>query len=335
MVSNDQLIQERLYKYTLYYKLIFGVYFNISFFSLSSSFAKYNKEQLFPLRSVADNNVPTLVSEWGELPSSMGLGANVYYSPRLKKTFRFDHLRREPSDWKPLPPHSPELLSALGINERAERLRGALEAAAIDYVTLHYCKQGSVEVFARSPQLPPVNHEAAGGASVAFAICIENHLFQQKNFWYAILQLASSPSPPLPFPPPQCLVARMHRNGSWRSLWVLYATPESGAGASVRLEGRMRVQVHYYEEGNVQLYTPKECSLNLTYNVRVCLSLSLSLAVLCCLELLCCCGFVCRENGHCCWRALLLSLLVCSLLSAFYHTMIASSPDRIPILKRV
>jgi capping protein alpha len=215
LISNDQLIQERLY----------------------NSFAKYNKEQLFPVRSVADNNVPTLVSEWGELPSSLGLGPNVYYSPRLKKSFRFEHLRRESSDWKPLP-QSPELLSALGINERAERLRGALEAAAIDYVTLHYCKQGSVEVFARSPQLPPVNHEAAGGASVAFAICIENHLFQQKNFW----------------------------NGSWRSLWVLYATPDAGAGASVRLEGRMRVQVHYYEEGNVQLYTPKECSLNLTYH---------------------------------------------------------------------
>ena len=40
------------------------------------------------------------------------------------------------------------------------------------------------------------------------------------------------------------------RNGRWRSLWNYDV-------ASHTLSGTMRVQVHYYEDGNVQLNTDK------------------------------------------------------------------------------
>lgn len=55
-----------------------------------------------------------------------------------------------------------------------------------------------------------------------FYICITSTRFNPSNFW----------------------------NGRWRSVWTVPA--KSG---SVQIEGRIRLQVHYYEDGNVQLQT--------------------------------------------------------------------------------
>ena len=44
-----------------------------------------------------------------------------------------------------------------------------------------------------------------------------------------------------------------YRNGRWRSLYIL--DPSSGA-----LEGSLKVDVHYYEDGNVRLLTNKPVS---------------------------------------------------------------------------
>lgn len=59
------------------------------------------------------------------------------------------------------------------------------------------------------------------------AIAIESHLFQAKNFW----------------------------NGRWRSQWEIPSL-EKGSGLT-ELNGIARVNVHYYEDGNVQLSTKK------------------------------------------------------------------------------
>jgi capping protein alpha len=47
--------------------------------------------------------------------------------------------------------------------------------------------------------------------------------------------------------------ANVPRNGRWRSLYIL--DPSSGA-----LEGSLKVDVHYYEDGNVRLLTNKPVS---------------------------------------------------------------------------
>jgi capping protein alpha len=73
------------------------------------------------------------------------------------------------------------------------------------------------------------DHYPAGICSVygkgdEITCCIEDHKFNPKNFW----------------------------NGRWRSQWTFNT-------ATRKATGKLRCQVHYYEDGNVQLETVKDC----------------------------------------------------------------------------
>jgi len=69
----------------------------------------------------------------------------------------------------------------------------------------------------------PAVYSAKDGSEMKVTICISSSKFSPNNFW----------------------------GGRWRSTWIAKFKP----GSEVKLEASIAVQVHYYEDGNVQLLT--------------------------------------------------------------------------------
>ncbi|CAH1266169.1 CAPZA1 [Branchiostoma lanceolatum] len=130
----------------------------------SQAFAKYNIDQFTPCKVEGDNQA--LVTEHGNM------GQGRFVDPATKRSFKYDHLRKEASDFQP------------------------------------------VQVYGKTTN--------QGRTLIA---CIEDHQFTPKNFW----------------------------NGRWRSEWTCVLS-----GATAQIVGVLKVQVHYYEDGNVQLVSSKE-----------------------------------------------------------------------------
>lgn len=170
----------------------------------SNAFAQYNRDQLTPVRiENADHLV--LITEYNDL------GNNRFFDPRSKQTFKYDHLRKEASDYQAYTPDA-----------TSEGWRAALDAEFLQYTRNHY-KDGVCSVVGRSQN-----------GQISLTACIEDHQFQPKNFW----------------------------NGRWRSQWSVAINGQQVAD----IRGILKVQVHYYEEGNVQLVSTKEIKENLTLN---------------------------------------------------------------------
>ncbi|KAH8372056.1 hypothetical protein KR093_009818 [Drosophila rubida] len=164
----------------------------------SHAFSQYNKDQLTPVR-VEGSEHNAIISEYNDL------GNGRFYDPRTKQAFKYDHLRKEASDYQDLE-----------ADANAESWRAALDLETLAYTANHY-RHGVSSVFGKSQ-----------GNQVTLTICIEDHQFQPKNYW----------------------------NGRWRSQW--HVSFQAGSGTA-ELKGVLKVQVHYYEDGNVQLVSSKDC----------------------------------------------------------------------------
>ncbi|XP_034479847.1 F-actin-capping protein subunit alpha [Drosophila innubila] len=164
----------------------------------SHAFSQYNKDQLTPVR-VEGSEHNAIISEYNDL------GNGRFYDPRTQKSFKYDHLRKEASDYQDLESDA-----------NAESWRDALDLETLAYTANHY-RHGVSSVFGKSQ-----------GNQITLTICIEDHQFQPKNYW----------------------------NGRWRSQW--HVTFQAGSGTA-ELKGVLKVQVHYYEDGNVQLVSSKDC----------------------------------------------------------------------------
>jgi len=161
----------------------------------SSAFSQYNKDQLTPVK-VDGSELLGLITDHNDL------GGGRFADARSAQSFKYDHLRKEASDYQ-----------AWSSDPTVEGLRAAVEAEVTIYALNHF-KHGVSATFSKNTE--------DGKAIVA---CIEDHQFQPKNYW----------------------------NGRWRSQWTLQID-----GTQAEVTGVLKVQVHYYEDGNVQLVTSKE-----------------------------------------------------------------------------
>ena len=172
----------------------------------SGAFSQYNKDQLTPVK-IEGSELFCLITEHNDL------GGGRFGDPRSKQSFKYDHLRKEASDYKPWSSHG-----------ELEELRSAVEVEVTNYTLNHY-KHGVPAVFVKDTE--------EGKMLIA---CIEDHQFQPKNYW----------------------------NGRWRSEWSLIIS-----GDQAEVTGTLKVQVHYYEEGNVQLVSSKEVKDSITISVNI------------------------------------------------------------------
>jgi len=156
------------------------------------------------------------------------LGSQRFYDARSKQSFKYDHLRKEAQDYESYEP-----------DPLAEPWRSALQEEITNYTQSHY-RHGACSVFGKSlggncyfNQLTLnksediMSNNFFNAGNITLTACIEDHQFQPKNFW----------------------------NGRWRSVWTVSFTPSSG---NAELRGSLKVQVHYYEDGNVQLVSSKD-----------------------------------------------------------------------------
>lgn len=90
----------------------------------------------------------------------VNVGGSRFYDPRTKQSFKYDHLRKEASDYQPYEPDS-----------LAEPWRSAVDIETLAYTANHY-RHGVSSVFGRSQS-----------GQITLNVCIEDHQFQPKNFW--------------------------------------------------------------------------------------------------------------------------------------------------------
>ena len=114
-------------------------------------------------------------------------------------------------------------------NATAEPWRSALEQEWSNYCNEHY-HEGASSVFS----------SCKDGTTIILNACLEGHQFQPKKYW----------------------------NGRWRSIWSVTINPQDEE-KQAELNGIIKLHVHYYEDGNVQLVSSRRCDQKLNVTVSL------------------------------------------------------------------
>jgi len=112
--------------------------------------------------SLSHSHIDSLITQIKLILNVFVLGGGRFFDPRTKQSFKYDHLRKEATDFQNYEPDSV-----------AEPWRSALDVEAIQYTANHY-RHGVCSVFGR-------NDQSTG--QVTLSLCIEDHQFQPQNYW--------------------------------------------------------------------------------------------------------------------------------------------------------
>lgn len=252
----------------------------------ATALEEYNTQQLITATLPApDDKAPVIICQAGQVATVTESGVKRYLHPKVGKTFLFDHVKRTVSDVK----------DASGADNEVEKTRGALERALEEYVKDRY-PDGVSSVFAVSSV--PVKDEqemkdevqkaavedAKSPAENTAAVGVEDEATnavepakdddEMKDdpveAVKAVEAIESSTSASLTETTTAKTTFTMHHvgnrfnlsnfwSGRWRASYHLDPT-----SSPVTLTSTLSVQVHYFENGNVQLNAAKPRTFHLS-----------------------------------------------------------------------
>ncbi|WAR60651.1 hypothetical protein PtB15_9B590 [Puccinia triticina] len=225
---------------------------------LLPALAQYNTEQL-ALVELPNSKIPAMICPAARVDEEAA--ENRYLDPHSQQTFTFDHLRLSASDLQPFVPPDPEM----------EKTRAELERQAESYLRNHF--QNAVwTVFS----VPPSSSSSSTQPDDSPASDNSVDPPPPPPEHQEIDEPPSDLDPPTDDQPPQSppkqpdqsetqsqstssnkfklyIVGNKYNptnywTGRWRSIYDI----DMGTG---KIDGLIQVNVHYYEQGNVQLST--------------------------------------------------------------------------------
>ncbi|SPO21012.1 related to CAP1 - F-actin capping protein alpha subunit [Ustilago trichophora] len=254
---------------------------------------EYNMQQLVTatLPNADGKDVPVIICQASQIPdASADTGVKRYTHPKLHRTFLYDHVKRSVSDVK----------DAKDAHEDVEKVRSALEKAVEEYVRDRY-PDGVSSVFAVSSvpvkeleevmekaqvedaNTPSENTAAATGEADATEASqdaepktdaekenkVEDDPVEAAAAAEAVASSTSDLTTTSTAPPKTTYTLhhvgnRFNLSNFWSGRWRASYTLDP---STLTLTSSLSVQVHYFENGNVQLNASKPRTFQLSSNL--------------------------------------------------------------------